>query len=164
MYDVIVIGARVAGAPLAMLLARKGYKVLAVDRATFPSDTLSTHQVQIYGGVRLKHWGLLDKVRATNLMPAHHVRFDIGPFALEGEFPALEGVAAVHSPRRTILDKILVDAARESGAEVREGFIVEELDMQDGRVAGIRGRSKGQASAVEQARIVVGADGMHSLV
>jgi flavin-dependent dehydrogenase len=47
MYDVIIVGARVAGAPTAMLLARRGLKVLVVDRATFPSDTLSTHQVQL---------------------------------------------------------------------------------------------------------------------
>ncbi len=90
MYDVIVIGARVAGSPAAMLLARKGYKVLVVDRATFPSDTLSTHQIQIFGSVRLKRWGLLDAVRATNCPPAHQLNFDIGPFALQGAYPALE--------------------------------------------------------------------------
>jgi len=66
MYDVIVVGARAAGSPTAMLLARKGYKVLVVDKATFPSDTMSTHQVQLPGVARLKRWGLLDKVIASN--------------------------------------------------------------------------------------------------
>jgi flavin-dependent dehydrogenase len=164
MYDVIVIGARVAGSPLAMLLARKGYKVLVVDRATFPSDTLSTHNIQITGGVRLKRWGLLDKLLATNCPPVHEARFDLGPFALHGAFPALDGVDAVHSPRRTALDKLLVDAARDAGAEVREGFIVEEVLMDGGTVTGIRGRTKTGPAAAEHARIVVGADGMHSIV
>src|SRR6478752_4036919 len=108
-YDAIVVGGRCAGSPLAMLLARKGYKVLVVDRATFPSDTLSTHQIQVAGGARLQRWGLLDAVRATNCPAAHQVTFDLGPFALHGAFPALDGVDAVYSPRRTVLDKILVD-------------------------------------------------------
>ncbi|HEV8191407.1 MAG TPA: NAD(P)/FAD-dependent oxidoreductase [Ktedonobacterales bacterium] len=162
MYDAIVLGARVAGSPTAMLLARKGYKVLLVDRATFPSDTLSTHQVQIYGGVRLRRWGLLDAVRATNCPPAHRVTFDVGPVILHGEFPTLDGVGAVHSPRRTVLDKILVDAARAADAEVRENFNVEEILMEGGRVTGIRGKDKGRRSVTETARIVIGADGQHS--
>ena len=62
MYDVIVIGARVAGSATAMLLARQGLKVLAVDRAGFPSDTLSTHQVQLPGIARLERWGLLGRI------------------------------------------------------------------------------------------------------
>jgi len=49
MYDVIVVGARCAGSPTALLLARKGYRVLLVDRATFPSDTISTHYVRLPG-------------------------------------------------------------------------------------------------------------------
>ncbi len=164
MYDVIIIGARVAGSPTGMLLARKGYQVLVVDRATFPSNTLSTHQIQIYGSVRLKRWGLLERVQATNCPPAHRVKFDLGPFVLRGEYPSLEGIDAVYSPRRIVLDKILVDAAREAGAEVREGFIVEDIQMQDGRITGIRGRAKNGASSTEQARIVIGADGLHSIV
>jgi 2-polyprenyl-6-methoxyphenol hydroxylase-like FAD-dependent oxidoreductase len=163
MYDIIIVGARVAGSPAAMLLARKGYKVLVVDRATFPSDTLSTHQIQVSGGVRLKRWGLLDAVRATNCPPAHQVTFDLGAFALHGAFPALEGVDAVYSPRRTMLDKILVDAARDAGAEVREGFGVEEILIDDGRVSGIRGKAKGSTSVTEKAQIVVGADGLRSI-
>jgi 2-polyprenyl-6-methoxyphenol hydroxylase-like FAD-dependent oxidoreductase len=164
MYDVIVVGARVAGASTALLLARRGLKVLAVDRATFPSDTLSTHQVQVPGVARLRRWGVLDGVLAAGTPAAAEVRFDPGPVVLRGRFPEFEGACAVYSPRRTILDKLLVDAARSAGAEVRERFAVDELVFDGDRVTGIRGREGGGGAVSEAARLVVGADGRHSLV
>jgi 2-polyprenyl-6-methoxyphenol hydroxylase-like FAD-dependent oxidoreductase len=164
MYDVIVVGGRVAGSSTAMLLAGKGLEVLVVDRAAFPSDTLSTHQVQLPGGARLRRWGLLDRVVASSAPPARRVRFDTGPVVLEGAYPAFEGVDAVYSPRRTVLDPLLLEAARAAGAEVRDGFIVEELTRDGDRVTGIRGRSKGGRPVTETARLVVGADGKHSRV
>lgn len=169
MFDVIIIGARVAGSPTAMLLARKGYKVLLVDRASFPSDTLSTHQVQLQGSAALKRWGLLDKVLASNCPPSYQLSFIIGPYTLRGEFPPLEGVRVAIGPRRTILDKILVDAAVEAGAELREDLLVEALTFEDGQVTGIRGRMKtpgtgGNSEVSEKARLIIGADGKHSLV
>jgi flavin-dependent dehydrogenase len=164
MYDVIVVGARVAGSATAMLLARRGYRVLVVDRATFPSDTLSTHNVLVPGGAWLRRWGLLERVQATNCPPIRRVTFDLGPFALRGSIPPLDGVDAVHSPRRTLLDQLLVDAAREAGAEAREGFGVEEVLLDGDRAVGIRGRSRGGAPMVERAPLVVGADGMRSTV
>src|SRR5919197_1835173 len=164
MYDVIVVGARVAGSSTAMLLARRGLKVLVVDRASFPSDTLSTHQVQLPGIAKLRRWGLLERVAASGAPPTRHVVFDQGAVTLDGHYPEFDGVEALYSPRRTVLDKLLVDAAREAGAEVREGFVVEELLADGGRVAGVRGREKGGVDAVERARLVVGADGKHSLV
>jgi len=164
MYDVIVVGARVAGSSTAMLLARMGMKVLVVDRAGFPSDTLSTHQVQLPGIARLARWGLLDRVVASGAPATRRVRFDTGAAVLTGRFPEFEGVDALYSPRRTVLDQILLDAAREAGAEVRERFAVEELVGRDGRVTGVRGRAGGGAPVAESARLVVGADGKHSLV
>ena len=168
MYDVIVVGARVAGSSTTMLLARKGFKVLLLDRAIFPSDTLSTHQVQLPGVARLKRWGLLNRVIASGAPATRHVRFDAAGTVLEGHYPAFGGVDALYSPRRTILDKILVDAAREVGAEVREGFVVEEVLTYEGHVTGIRGRvrdrKKSSTTVTEAARLVVGADGKHSLV
>jgi len=164
MYDVIVVGARVAGASTALLLARRGLKVLAVDRATFPSDTLSTHQVQVPGVARLRRWGILDGVLAAGTPAAAEVRFDPGPVVLRGRYPEFEGASAVYSPRRTILDKLLVDAARSAGAEVRERFAVDELVFDGGRVTGIRGREGDGRAVSEAARLVVGADGRHSLV
>lgn len=164
MYDVIVVGARVAGSPTAMLLARAGYRVLLVDRATFPSDTLSTHQLQIPGSLALKRWGLLDTVLATDPGAARRARFDMGEIVVEGAFPLVDGVGAVPSPRRHLLDKILVDAAVAAGAEAREDLIVEELLWDDGRVVGIQGRTKQGGAVSEHARVVVGADGKRSLV
>ena len=164
MYDVIVVGARVAGASTALLLARRGLKVLAVDRAEFPSDTLSTHQVQVPGVARLARWGILDAVVAAGTPAAATVRFDPGPVVLRGRFPEFEGASAVYSPRRTLLDKLLVDAARAAGAEVRERFAFDSLVFDGDRVTGIRGRSAGGGAVSETARLVVGADGRHSAV
>jgi 2-polyprenyl-6-methoxyphenol hydroxylase-like FAD-dependent oxidoreductase len=164
MYDVIIVGARVAGSATAMLLARAGLRVLVTDRATFPSDTLSTHQVQLPGGARLRRWRLLDAVVASGAPPARQVTFDAGPVVLRGRYPDHEGVDAVYSPRRTVLDALLLEAARAAGAEVRERFAVEELLAEGGRVTGVRGRGKGGPAVTETARLVVGADGKHSAV
>ena len=163
MYDVIIVGARVAGAATAMLLARRSLKVLVLDRATFPSDTLSTHQVQVPGVARLARWGVLEAVLAAGTPATRGVRFDQGDAVFTGRFPAYQGADMMCSPRRTLLDKVLVDAARASGAEVRENFAVEEL-LGDGRVTGVRGREKGAPAVTEQARLIIGADGKHSVV
>lgn len=164
MYDVIVVGARCGGSPTAMLLARKGYRVLVVDRASFPSDTMSTHVVMTPGVVRLKRWGLLDDVVASNCPAFRHHTVDVGPFALTGTAPPLDGVGEQYAPRRTVLDKILVNAAAGAGAEVRDRFAVRGLVWDGGTIAGIRGGERGGHDVTERARIVVGADGQHSLV
>src|SRR6185295_4365592 len=119
-YDAIVVGARCAGSPTAMLLARKGYRVLAVDRATFPSDTISTHLIHPPGLGALKRWGLLDRVVATGCPPIDTYAFDFGPVTIVGS-PEGPDSSVSYAPRRTALDKLLVDAASEAGAEVREG-------------------------------------------
>ena len=162
-YDAIVVGARCAGSPAAMLLARKGYRVLVVDRATFPSDTISTHVVQPQGVAALKGWGLLDRLTVTGCPPIDTYAFDFGPFTISGA-PGTDDSPVAYSPRRTVLDKLLVDAASDAGAEVREAFTVEEVVVEDGCVVGVRGHAKGGQSVMEQARVVVGADGLHSLV
>jgi len=163
-YDVIVVGARVAGAATAMLLARQGLRVLAVDRARFPSDTLSTHQVQVPGISRLVRWGLLDALAAAGTPATRRVRLDFGPVVLKGCFPPYAGADALYSPRRTVLDALLVDAARAAGAEVREGYFVDDVLWAGSRVVGIRGHARGKPAAAEAGRLVVGADGKHSLV
>jgi 2-polyprenyl-6-methoxyphenol hydroxylase-like FAD-dependent oxidoreductase len=162
-YDVIVAGLRCAGAPTAMLLARKGHRVLAVDRATFPSDTVSTHLIHPPGVGALRRWGVLDAVVATGCPAIRTYAFDFGPFALTGS-PGVSRGDVAYSPRRTVLDKLLVDAAAADGVEVREGFTVEELVFEGDRVAGLRGRSRSGATVTERARVVVGADGLQSLV
>src|SRR6266853_6313852 len=147
-YDAIVVGARCAGSPTAMLLARKGHRVLVVDRATFPSDTLSTHVLHPPGVAALQRWGLLERLVATGCPPIDTYSFDFGPFTLSGA-PGTADSPVAYCPRRTVLDKLLVDAAAEAGAEVREGFTVDDVLIEDGRVAGIKGHSKGAAAVTE---------------
>lgn len=164
MYDAIVVGARCAGSPTAMLLARQGYRVLLLDRASFPSDTLSVHYIHQTGVSRLQRWGLLEQVIASNCPPVYEQTLNVGPFALRGTPPPFDGAAAGYAPRRTVLDKILVDAAVAAGAELREHFTVKELVFDGDRVVGIRGHRRGGPLVTERARIVIGADGLHSLV
>lgn len=160
MYDAIVVGARCAGSPTAMLLARKGYKVLLVDKARFPSDTLSTHLLHPTGVEALKRWGLFDALVATGVPPIETYSFNFGPFTITGS-PGTKEAPFSYAPRRIVLDKLLVDAAAEAGAEVREGFGVQDLIVEDGRVVGIVGQD---GKVTERARVVIGADGRNSFV
>jgi 2-polyprenyl-6-methoxyphenol hydroxylase-like FAD-dependent oxidoreductase len=162
-YDAIVVGARCAGSPTAMLLARQGYQVLVVDKATFPSDTVSTHLIHTPGVQAMKRWGLLDRLVATGCAPISTYAFDFGPFTITGS-PAIDETPASYAQRRTVLDQLLVDAAREAGAEVREAFTVDEVLVEDGQVTGIRGHERQGATVTERARVVVGADGRNSRV
>ena len=162
-YHVIVVGARCAGAPTAMHLARSGYRTLLVDKATFPSDTISTHLIHPPGVAALRSWGLLDRLTATGCPPIHTYAFDFGDLTLAGS-PALDGAPVAYGPRRTVLDKLLVDAASEAGADVREGFSVDDVLSVDGRVVGIHGRDARGRTVVARSQVVVGADGRHSLV
>jgi flavin-dependent dehydrogenase len=162
MYDVIIVGARVAGSPLAMLLAKKGHRVLAVDRSTFPSDIMSTHYIQPYGVQLLQDWGLYDRVVATNCPVIPRIIFTLDGVPIEP--PKQPDMPDAICPRRTVLDKILVDAAREAGAEIREGFSVQEIVIEDGVVTGIRGRDIDGKTVEERATVTVGADGQHSMV
>ncbi|MFL6061013.1 MAG: NAD(P)/FAD-dependent oxidoreductase [Marmoricola sp.] len=164
-YDVIVVGARCAGSPTAMLLAQRGYRVLLVDRAEFPSDTVSTHVVQAPAVAALDRWGLLGEVTDSGAPPMATYSFDFGPITLKGTpHPAPGGPPHAYAPRRILLDKILLDAAAGAGVEVRERFSVEEILVEDGVVVGVRGHDHGGRSVVERARVVIGADGVNSLV
>jgi 2-polyprenyl-6-methoxyphenol hydroxylase-like FAD-dependent oxidoreductase len=163
-YDAIIVGARCAGSATAIHLARRGYRVLVVDRATFPSDTISTHLVHPVGVAALARLGLLERLAASGCPPIRTYGYNFGPVTITGA-PGTADSPVAYSPRRTILDKLLVDAAIEAGAEVREGFKVEEILAGEGRAIGIRGRLKdGERSIVEHAPIVIGADGRHSLI
>jgi flavin-dependent dehydrogenase len=163
-YDAIVVGARCAGSPTAMLLARKGSRVLVVDRASFPSDTISTLVIDAPGIAALQRWGLLDRVTASACPAIETYSFDFGPFVIAGTPRPHDGISTAYAPRRTVLYKLLVDAAVQAGAEVRERFTVEDVVVEDGAVVGIRGHGAGGASVVERARVVIGADGRNSRV
>jgi flavin-dependent dehydrogenase len=145
-YDVIVIGARCAGSPTAMLLAGAGCRVLLVDRATFPSDTLSTHLLHPPGVNSLRRWGLLAELTATDCPPIDTYRFDFEAFTLSGAPGTIDSPVA-YAPRRTVLDQILLSAAARAGVEVRQGFNVSAIEIDTGRVVGVRGGRDGQPSA-----------------
>jgi 2-polyprenyl-6-methoxyphenol hydroxylase-like FAD-dependent oxidoreductase len=162
-YDVIVVGARCAGAPLAMLLARRGARVLVVDRARFPSDTISTHLIHPPGVAALERWGLLDAVVATGCPAIHTYAMDMGPFTIAAP-PGPPENPVSYGPRRTVLDALLVEAAAQAGAEIRQGFVVEGVLRDDGRVCGVRGRDQHGRAVEERGQVVVGADGRHSIV
>jgi len=162
MYDAIVVGARCAGSPLAMLLGRLGYRVLLVDKATLPSDTLSTHTLAQFGVIQLQRWGLLDRLAATDTPPIHFQTLDAGTFVLRGT--AAGHVAPDYAPLRSVLDPLLLAAAAEAGAEVRMDFRVQEILCEGDQVIGIHGRTPGGAPVTEYASLVIGADGKHSFV
>lgn len=164
MFDAIVVGARCAGATTAMLLSRAGYRVLLLDRTTFPSDTLSTHLIHQPGVAALARWGLLDKVRASGCPPLEHAVYQVGDIRLEGCANGVEGQRAGYAPRRYVLDTLLVEAAVAAGVEFQGNAMVTDL-LRDatGRVVGVVGRRRGREFQV-RARLVVGADGMRSTV
>lgn len=147
-----------------MLLARAGYKVLLVDKEIFPSDTINRHYLHQPAVARLKDWDLFDSLRASDCPPIRTCTMDLGLSVLRGSLRPLDIVAEPYAPRRTVLDKILVDAAVDAGAELRDSFLVVDLTVDGARVTGIRGRTKTGSLVYEHARMVIGADGQHSIV
>jgi 2-polyprenyl-6-methoxyphenol hydroxylase-like FAD-dependent oxidoreductase len=164
MYDAIIIGARCAGAPTAMLLARQGFRVLLLERASFPSDHLSTLLIHVRGLARLKQWGLLDAVLATNCPRLPTFTFERDGLRLTANILPVDGVNYLCAPRRILLDHLLVKAAVEAGAELCEGATVQEIVQEDGKVTGVRARAATGTIIDARASIVVGADGCHSLL
>lgn len=164
-YDVVVVGARAAGAATAMLLARAGLRVLVVDRSRYGSDLLSTHALLRAGVVQLSRWGLLGRVAASGAPPVRSTVFRYGDTRVDVPIRPGAGFDALYAPRRTALDPILVDAAREAGAEVRFGLSVTGVCRdRTGRVSGITGHDSTGASFSARARVTVGADGMSSRI
>ena len=153
LYDVIVVGARAAGAATAMLLARHGLRVLVVDRSRYGADTLSTHALMRGGVLQLHRWGLLDRVVEAGTPPIRRTTFDYGGEDVVITIKPSYGVDALYAPRRTVLDPILVDAAAAAGAEVRYGITVTDVRRDDhGRVCGIVGRDEHGRSARRRLR------------
>jgi 2-polyprenyl-6-methoxyphenol hydroxylase-like FAD-dependent oxidoreductase len=164
-YDVVVVGARAAGAATAFLLARHGLRVLLVDRARYGADTLSTHALMRGGVLQLARWGLLDRVIAAGTPAVRRTTFryaaDVVPITIKPSY----GIDALFAPRRTVLDPILVDAAAGAGADVRFGVAVTGVDRDHrGRITGVTGRTRDGQILRARARIVVGADGIRSTI
>ena len=167
-YDVVVVGARVAGASTAMLLARAGAKVALVDRNAHGSDTVSTHGLMRAGVLQLSRWGMLDAVVAVGTPPIRRTLFHYtGGETVQVTIRPGQGVDALYAPRRHVFDRILVDAAAAAGADVHHELTVTGLlrdpDSAE-RVVGVRARHRDGRSLDIRGRITVGADGIRSLV
>ena len=164
-YDVVVVGARVAGAATARLLAEAGLDVLVVDRTRLPADTVSTHALMLGGVVQLRRWGLLDAVAATGAPAIDAVDITAGDISFTARVKDIGGVDRLYAPRRITLDALLARAAVEAGAELRDGLTVAGVERDDnGRVTGVGGMTHDGKSWQVHARWVVGADGIRSTV
>ncbi|RPF24826.1 NAD(P)/FAD-dependent oxidoreductase [Streptomyces sp. TLI_185] len=164
MYDVIVIGARCAGSPTAMLFAQQGYRVLLLEKARFPQDTLSSHYIHQEGVALLNRWGLLDRLRDAGCRPITHQSYEGPGVRIDGFSLPIDGLRTTYAPRRYLLDPILADGAVAAGVEFRESCAVNDLVFEGDRVVGVRYTTPGGVQATDRARLVVGADGMRSLV
>jgi 2-polyprenyl-6-methoxyphenol hydroxylase-like FAD-dependent oxidoreductase len=164
-YDVVIVGARAAGASTALLLARRGVRVLVVDKESPAADTISTHALMRAGVLQLKRWGLLPEIERAGTPPVNRTVFYYADETVDIPIPPKGGVPALFAPRRTLLDPVLAEAAAESGADVRHGVrLADLLHGADGRVEGVLlADSEGGARAVF-ASVVVGADGLRSTV
>ncbi|MFP3913847.1 MAG: NAD(P)/FAD-dependent oxidoreductase [Actinomycetota bacterium] len=163
-YDAVVVGSRVAGAPTARLLALRGHRVLMVDRASMPSDTVSTHAILRTGVLQLTRWGLVDRVAAAGTPAVSDMTLGFGeeriPFRMKDDF----GIRRLYAPRRFVLDSILADAATEAGVELAERTRLVDLARDSsGTVSGVVLEREGRTRRVT-ARMVIGADGIRSRV
>ena len=164
-YDVLIAGARCAGAATAMLLARKGLRVLLVDRGNYGTDTISTHALMRGGVLQLHRWGLLPRVQNAGTPPVRETTFHYGEETINVSIKPGNGVDALYAPRRTLLDRALVDAAQEAGADVRFGHNLVALSHgPSGRVSGATMVNAECNTVQVKADIVVGADGIGSKV
>ena len=163
--DVVVVGARAAGASTAMLAARAGLSVLLLDRDRPDADTLSTHALMRGGVVQLARWNLLEQLVAAGTPAIRHTTFHYTGADVTLSIKPSAGVDALYAPRRTLLDPLLVDAARAAGAVVRHRTTVVGLRRDDrGRVTGVEIRDRDGRIATVHARLVVGADGRRSTI
>lgn len=168
-YDVIIVGARVAGAATGRLLAEAGLRVLVFDKGKYGTDTLSTHALMRPAILLLQRWGLVAKLQEAGTPAVRKTTFWYsdggGPEVAEIDIKPRDGVQALYAPRRTVLDRILVDAAQDAGAEVVHGLrLVEVLGRDEGRVHGVVARDRlGRLHRIS-ARLVIGADGRNSVV
>jgi flavin-dependent dehydrogenase len=163
-HDVIVVGARCAGAGAALQLARAGLDVLVVDRAPSPGDTLSTHALLRAGVLQLHRWGVLEDVIAAGTPAVHGTTFHLADGDIPITIKPYAGVDAFYAPRRSVLDAILVDAARAAGAEVRFGVRAVDVLRDGDRVTGVLALDDAGRTVPLRARTVVGADGRDSVV
>jgi menaquinone-9 beta-reductase len=164
-YDAVIIGGRCAGAATALLLARAGMKVLAIDRQIYGSDTMSTHALMRTGVLQLERWGVLPAVMAAGTPEIRTTTFHYGCDSARLNIKPEHGIEHLCAPRRTVLDRILVDAARGAGADVRHGVVLSRLQIDNkGQVIGAFLKDADGHSTPVRSEIVIGADGRQSTV
>jgi flavin-dependent dehydrogenase len=164
-YDVVIVGARCAGAATAMLLARRGLRVLAIDAGRYGSDTVSTHALMRAGVFQLSRWGVLDGIKAAGTPVVQSTSFHYGDEVVEVQIKPQNDVDGLYAPRRTVIDRLLVDAARGAGAEITfETRLVDLVRADNGRVSGVRLRDSHDRERQVSAELVIGADGVRSTV
>lgn len=165
-YDAVIVGARCAGAATAMLLARTGARVLLVDRQRYGADVVSTHALMRGGVLQLRRWGLLSRLIAAGTPEVRRTTFHYGDEEIPVAIKSEHGVDYLCAPRRTVLDRILVDAAVDAGVDVRHGVSLMDLQRAaDGRVVGVELKDSKLDGAVDvTADMVIGADGRQSTV
>jgi flavin-dependent dehydrogenase len=162
--DAVVVGARCAGAATAMLLARAGARVVLVDKGLHGTDTLSTHALMRGAVLQLHRWGILPTIVAAGTPAVRSTTFSYSEHDVVVPIEPRSGIEALYAPRRALLDRVLVDAAEASGADIRFGVRVDDVIVDDGgRVRGIAAVAGGIHQRIE-ADIVVGADGLHSTI
>src|SRR5258708_8014536 len=163
--DAVIVGARCAGAATAMLLARGGMNVLAIDRQAYGSDTMSTHALMRTGVLQLERWGLLPAVMAAGTPEIRATTFHYGCESLRLSIKPEYGVEYFCAPRRTVLDRILGDSAGSAGADVGHGVVLSRLQIDSkGRVVAALLRDADGNSTAVRSDIVIGADGRQSTV
>src|ERR1700682_2867476 len=162
--DVVIVGARCAGSPLAIQLAQAGLSVAVIDKDEFPSDTPSTHFFQAEGLASLARLGVFEELKATGAPIIEMVHGRIEDVVMHIPWPTRPGdVGGAMCVRRPLLDTILVERAREAGAEVRSGTKVVALVTEGSRIGGVRIQTTHGAEVELRARLVVGADGRGSV-
>ena len=166
--DVLIAGTGPAGSATAILLARAGYSVLAVDRAEFPRDKACSEYMSPEAVRILARLGVVETIERAGAFPLEGMRVTgprgataHGKFALAGHHPFRPTGLSIS---RRILDHELLTAARAAGATVLERACVEELLYEQGGVGGAIVRNHAGQRHSLRARLTVGADGLRSVV
>ncbi|CAN5737883.1 NAD(P)/FAD-dependent oxidoreductase [soil metagenome] len=160
-WDAVIVGGGPAGSAMAIRLARLGHSVLLVDRDEFPRPKPCGECLSPAAVGELRALGILASVQALphERLIGWRISAPSG-HAFDGSFPAPHHGIAI---QRSVLDALLLNEAKTAGAEVRCGERVGDLLWSHGSVTGVR-LGAGRAAEEINARLVVGADGLRSVV